>query len=107
GRGAVDRARQIESVATTEDHERSRRGAPGEVAVVVEEGEAPRVLVERDHDADTERRRVAVERLGVERFQRTAEERAAVELFGQSRDRTGPAISPIEQRAGGRRMGER
>src|SRR5215471_20131596 len=89
------------------DQERPRRLAFDEFAALLDEGKARRVFVDRDHDADAERVRVARERFGIERVQWPAEERDAVELFDQPSDRARPRVASVRQRRDRRGMRER
>src|SRR5207237_9336769 len=64
-----------------------RRGHTGEARAVVEGAQARPIVLEGDDHADTEAVGEPVERRGVERVERAAEERLAVEALHESRDR--------------------
>src|SRR4030095_15080817 len=90
-----DGARQRHGLTARVEQKRRGRLSPGEGAIVVEEAEVRRVLVERHDDADAEALRVAIEGLCVERVQGAAEERNAVELLDQTGDRPGPRVTTV------------
>src|SRR3989338_3740586 len=89
GAGGLDFLRDREARAARPDDEEAELPGAREVRVRVEPGQPRQVEVERDHGGDAEALGGARERRGVERVERAAEERDAVEPLDQRPDRGG------------------